>query len=401
MPGSRELFEEGIFVDFLPHPLSELYLGHLKDLQSLLEGKGHGGLLLGSSYKMETGGHDFSPFFSHTIGMKKGKSLIYPKNRGSMGSKAGVFCHNGLGDGVNSLVLSNNLHLNGWHVDTYQNMMGSMQEWFPHLKVQPYPKIEALAQILSAYDWYFVVHNDTDEFVKKLIQEGKRRFPDRLKVIYLYPSKYIVREKYYSDCLIDPKLSIAENLRQFCEKILHLKKISKNNGFISPPGLIHRKFLKRVVIHPTSARPTRNWPKEKFVKLAIYLRGKGYEVVFVPGAEKENWKDVEEMGFAVPMFPTLNLLARYIYESGYLIGNDSGLGHLASALGIPTLTFCRRKAWANMWRPNFCEGIVVTPPSWIPNIRGFRLRDWEWRRLISVRMACRGFEKLVQTAGCL
>ena len=316
-----------------------------------------------------------------------------------MGPRAGVFCHNGLGDGINCLVLSNNLQLNGWKVDTYQNTIGSMQEWFPHLPVQPYPPLSELPRVLASYEWFFVVQNDTDEFVLRLIQEGKRRLPEQMKVIYLYPSKHIVNEPYYPDCLTEPHLSIAENLRLFCEKILHLPKIARGNGFIPPADLTHRKFLKRVVVHPTSARITRNWPKEKFVKLALHLKEEGYQLAFVPGGpkEREQWKELIDLGFEVPGFPTLDLLARFIYESGFLIGNDSGLGHLASALGVPTLTFCRRRRWANMWGPSFTKGIVVCPSSLIPNIRGLRLRDRHWQKFITVGMARRAFERLVQT----
>ncbi|MCC6127581.1 MAG: hypothetical protein IT584_00035, partial [Chlamydiae bacterium] len=72
------------------------------------------------------------------------------------------------------------------------------------------------------------------------------------------------------------------------------------------------------------------------------------------------------------MFSNLDLLAQYLYETGYLIGNNSELGHLASALGVPTLTLSRRKALANLWAPSFHTSVVVTPASWIPNIRGFR-----------------------------
>lgn len=311
-----------------------------------------------------------------------------------MGPRAGVFSHNGLGDGVNLLVLSNNLHLNGWKVDTYQNTIGSMQNWFPHLHVHPYPSVEELPRILNAYDWFFVVHNDADEFVLKLIQEGKRRFPDRLKVIYLYPSKNIVNDPFYADCLTDPGLSIAENMRLFCERILHLPKITRSNGFIPPTGIVSRKFSKRIAIHPTSARVNRNWPKEKFLKLAAHLQKEGFDPVLIPGI-KESW---EGLGFEIALFPSLDLLARYLYETGFLIGNDSGLGHLASAMGVPTLTFCRRKTWANMWAPSFHKGVVVTPSSWIPNIRGFRLRDRHWKKFVSVGMARRAFERLVQLA---
>lgn len=312
-----------------------------------------------------------------------------------MRPKAGVFCHNGLGDGINCLVLSNNLHLNGYQVDTYQNSVGSMQNWFPHLPVKGYPGVEELLRILHAYEIYFVVWNDSSDFVKKLIEEGKRRFPEKMKVIYLYPSPNIVNEVYYADCLTDPEASVAENMRIICEQVMHLPKITKSNGFIAPEGLEYRKHPKRVVIHPTSARMTRNWPKEKFVKLALHLKEEGYQPVFVPGAKDlDGWKEV---GIEVVDFGTLDGLARYVYESGFLIGNDSGLGHLASALGIATLTLCRRKAWAKMWAPSFCKGIVLTPSSLIPNIRGLRLRDRHWQKFISVNRVRRGFEILTQT----
>lgn len=312
-----------------------------------------------------------------------------------MRPKAGVFCHNGLGDGVNCLVLSEQLFLNGWGVDTYQNSIGSMQNWFPHLPVQSYPKIEELQRILDTYEWFFIVQNDTCEFVKTLIAEAKKKCPEKVKVLYLYPSPNIVNERYYLDCLTDPKKSIADNLLRVCEKVLQLPKITKNNGFTPPEGLTPQKFPKRIVIHPTSARATRNWPKDRFVKLALHLKNEGYQIVFVPGAnEIANWQDVKKLGLEVMDFPNLDALSRFIYESGYLIGNDSGLGHLASALKVPTLTLCRRKAWANMWAPSFHKNVVITPSSLIPNIRGLRLRDRHWKKFISVGKVLRGFKVL-------
>jgi hypothetical protein len=301
--------------------------------------------------------------------------------------RSAVFSHNGLGDGVNCLVLSNNLHLNHWQVDTYQNTMGSMQNWFPHLPIYPYPSLEDLPRILSTYDWMFVVQNDTDPFVQALIREGKKKNPSRLKVLYLYPSPNIVHEPYYADCLTDPQASIAENMRIVCRRVLKLPRITESNGFTPLPHLVYRKYPKRIVIHPTSARVTRNWPKEKFLSLATQLSS--YQLVFVPGQDVGFWEGAQTASFA-----TLDALAQFLYESGFLIGNDSGLGHLASALGIPTLTLCRRKAWAKMWAPSFSPGVVVTPPSWIPNIRGLRLRDTYWKHLISVGAVLRAFRKL-------
>jgi heptosyltransferase III len=313
-----------------------------------------------------------------------------------MAPRAAVFCHNGLGDGVISLVLSNNLHLNGWHVETYQNFIGSMQKWFPHLPVIPYPSLSDIERILHHYEWFFVFHNDTSEFIQKLIQEGKRRFPDQMKVLYAYPSKRIVNEPYYQDAQIDPGMPMTESLRIFCEKILRLPKSTRSNGFIPPGELKHRANKNRVIIHPTSSRAGKNWTREKFISLATNLHQKGFEPLWMIGPkEREQWSDLERMGFEMPEFATLDALASFIYESGYLVGNDSGLGHLASFLEIPTLTITRRKALAKLWAPNYAPGVVVTPSHWIPNIRGFRLRDRYWQRFISTQKVLRAFNRLV------
>jgi len=182
-----------------------------------------------------------------------------------MKPRAAVLSHNGLGDGINLLVLSHNLYLNGWSVTTYQNAIVGLQHWFPHLPIVPYAEAGPVASVLESYDWFFVVQNDTDPFVKRVIQEGKKRFPERVKVIYLYPSKNIVNDRYYADCLTDIRLSVAENMAQFVTKILHLPISVLSNGIVIPDGLSFRKNSKMVAIHPTSSRPHHKWPKEKFL----------------------------------------------------------------------------------------------------------------------------------------
>jgi heptosyltransferase III len=316
-----------------------------------------------------------------------------------MRKRAAVFFHNGLGDGINCMVLSNNLHLNGFEVDTFRSVINSLKNCIPHLTIKPYPSIEEIPKILQSYDLFFAVWNDSSEFIIKLIQEGKRRFPEKMKVIYLYGSKNIVNERYYADCLTNSVASVAENMRIIVEKVLHLPKLTKNNGLIAPVGLTFKKYPKRVVIHSTSSRPTRNWPREKFVKLAMHLKKEGFQPVFMPGPEESSeWNEyLSQFNLECASFPNLDEVARFVYESGYFIGNDSGPGHLASFLGIPTMSLFRRKTWAKMWAPSFAENVVVAPSNLVPNIRGFRLRDRHWQKFITVNMARRGFERLIQT----
>ena len=96
-----------------------------------------------------------------------------------------------------------------------------------------------------------------------------------------------------------------------------------------------------------------------------------------------------------PQFLNLSDLAGFIYESGWMIGNDSGIGHLASCLGIKTLTIARNHKTSSFWRPSWSMGIVVHPPIWIPNIKGIRWRDKQWQKWISVGQAVRAFKHLI------
>lgn len=308
--------------------------------------------------------------------------------------KVAFFSRYPLGDGINSLVLSQQLYLNGLQVDTYHNTLGNMQHWFPHLPILRYPEIEEIPHLLDRYDFYIVVWDAKTEFITRLVAEAKRRFPEKIKVVYLYSSKNIVHEPYYADCLTDPSKSVAENFRMFCKRVLQLPKIERNTGWVIPEGLVFRKHSKRIVLHPTGSGPAgTNWPKSQFVKLAAYLRKLGYEVVFIPGfRDMEGWKDVD---FERADFPTLDGLARYLYESGYLMGSDSGPGHLASALGIPTMTLCRRKTHADLWAPSFAPNITLTPHPLLPNIRWIRLRDRHWQKFITFGMARRGAKRLL------
>ena len=56
--------------------------------------------------------------------------------------------------------------------------------------------------------------------------------------------------------------------------------------------------------------------------------------------------------------------------AGALVGNDSGNGHLASFLGIPTVTIYRKKNPHFHWRPDWKPARVVCPRLVLPGLRG-------------------------------
>ncbi len=93
----------------------------------------------------------------------------------------------------------------------------------------------------------------------------------------------------------------------------------------------------QVVIHPGSGAPAKNWPAANFYALASALQKRGWHTALLCGpVERERQLAVGNLPALHP--PDLRTLAGLLAKAALFIGNDSGPGHLAAAVGTPTLT---------------------------------------------------------------
>ena len=97
-----------------------------------------------------------------------------------------------------------------------------------------------------------------------------------------------------------------------------------------------------MILHPGSGSPKKNWPLERFLALATALRDRaGLQPVFTLGeadaAIAERLATSHEQ--AVPVLSGLSLveLAEVLATCRGYVGNDSGITHLAAALGVPVV----------------------------------------------------------------
>jgi ADP-heptose:LPS heptosyltransferase len=81
------------------------------------------------------------------------------------------------------------------------------------------------------------------------------------------------------------------------------------------------------VIHPFSGSASKNWPLERFRSLAAKLR---MPVRWCAGEEDPALAEAVRI-------PDLFDLARFLKGAALYVGNDSGVTHLAAAVGTPTL----------------------------------------------------------------
>ncbi|WP_244195957.1 glycosyltransferase family 9 protein [Paraburkholderia susongensis] len=277
-----------------------------------------------------------------------------------------------VGDSLLMMTIAHNLQKNRIAATVFGQHAHVLRDWFPDIDIQAELGEAHLAEQLHGFDTVIQMHSN-------------RPFTglDRLhpRVILL---DHICRARSSE--------SMADRLALFCRDELGLPNAEKNNGIVPPPELQHRKYPFRVAIHPTASTVDKRWLASRFIRLAVELRDQGFSPEFVVAPqERADWKHVEKLGITLPDLPSLDHVATWLFESGWFIGNDSGIGHLASSLQIPTISLFMRRGIARTWRPGWGIGRVLIGGAYLPT---GRLRERYWKYLLSVSKVTQAFEQL-------
>jgi heptosyltransferase-3 len=110
-----------------------------------------------------------------------------------------------------------------------------------------------------------------------------------------------------------------------------------------------------VVLHPGAGSGKKCWAAEQFLKLAGQIKQTGQSVQVILGeVELERWPREQIESFAkvaqVREPKTLVELMAVIAGASAFVGNDSGPGHLAGMMGVPTVSIFGPKS-PDRWRP--------------------------------------------------
>ena len=115
-------------------------------------------------------------------------------------------------------------------------------------------------------------------------------------------------------------------------------------------------------LHPGSGSFRKNWPVEKFVLLAECIRqSKLAQPLFILGeADAAAAQALPRLTPAVPVLTnrTLKEVASILAVSRGYVGNDSGITHLAAALGIPVVALFGPTD-AAMWGPRGTNAVIL------------------------------------------
>ena len=133
-------------------------------------------------------------------------------------------------------------------------------------------------------------------------------------------------------------------------------------------------------LHPGSGSELKNWPEEKWEQFISILVEDG-ETLLLVGGEAET----EKVKRLAALFPDVNLrvvlnepltaVARELAVCRLFVGHDSGITHLAAALGLPSIVL-----WAQSNERVWCplgEGVhVLKDPSGLETIQPGRVIDF-------------------------
>ena len=125
--------------------------------------------------------------------------------------------------------------------------------------------------------------------------------------------------------------------------------------------------LSQLALHPGSGSERKNWPEENWVDLLHYLIHSTDLNLLLAGGEAEGER-LQRLAAALPPARTrvaqslpLPELARMLQRCVAFIGHDSGISHLAAAVGLPGLIL-----WGDtveeIWRPPSERMRVVRHP---------------------------------------
>ncbi|OVZ56292.1 hypothetical protein CDO44_20970 [Pigmentiphaga sp. NML080357] len=272
-----------------------------------------------------------------------------------------------IGDSLLLMIVAQNLRRHGIAVTVFGPHIHRLRAWFPGFDIREELPGDA-AECPAEFRTVIQLHEPgTDAPQRRIVALENLR---RLKV----------------------PASLAQRLANFSRDSLGLAQADKYNGLVPPPGLVYRKHASRVAIHPMASTPDKRWLASRFVALAVRLKRRGLDPQFIVGpSERPQWEHVQELGIGLPRLGALENVTAWLFESGWFIGNDSGIGHLASNLHVPALSLFMRRGSARTWRPDWGPGRILIGSDGIPM---GKLKEKLWKYALTSGRVERAFNQL-------
>jgi len=185
---------------------------------------------------------------------------------------------------------------------------------------------------------------------------------------------------------------------------LHLNESDREwaRDFWEKKGVAPQERSKMIILHPGSGSKKKVWPLDRFVNLARVLQDRCRSKILIilgpaEGPEVQRaFEGTRRNEFIMAKGLTLLQLASVMEACWLYVGNDSGVSHMAAALGLPTIVIFGPTD-QRVWSPKGEKTFVVrreVPCSPCPQERFFQCKDFECLRGIEMGEVLKALEKI-------
>ena len=274
-----------------------------------------------------------------------------------------------LGDGILAMTLAHSAHRSGRDVLVLHPALPELARWYPWARIEA-PAASGLGAAAEAEALFVgdpARHEEATAFTGPTVLFGKDDW---------------MRDRPY-----------LESLRAACEGPLGLDTWDNASGIVPPTARTPEG--PRVALHPTSANPTKDWTPARWLTLAGLMQQQSWQPEFlVAPADADRWRDLVGDLCPVAVPGALDDVALWLQDRVGCIATDSGIAHLASALGVPTVAVFRKASAAAFWGPAWGRAGTVAPRWSLPA----PLRRRVWPALLGPGQVLRMFDAVAVRA---
>jgi heptosyltransferase III len=245
-----------------------------------------------------------------------------------------------LGDALLSMIVVNNLRREGFKVEVFSGVVYELRDWFPGVIVFPFTELRARASCYQ-HIWY---------------ERPNRRVA---KIPNPHTDSVIVLKESPFYRLALPMSTVH---RLICQYELGISRPVLENGLVIPESAQRIKDSPKIIIHPTSSSRLRSWNLKSFIRLVQLLQDQGFEPEFIVGPQEVKVANrLRKAGMKCFISSDINSVAGKLCTAWRFLGNDSGVGQLASNVGTPTITLFTMTRKAMRWQPCWAPAVAVLP----------------------------------------
>ncbi len=279
-----------------------------------------------------------------------------------------------LGDTLLGMIVVNNLRREGLTVEVFSQVVFELKEWFPGVSVFPFSEFKNRASTYQ-HIWF----ERPNRWIKKAPCPQAK-------------SNVVLKESP----LYRLALPMSTIFQLICQYELGISHPVLENGLVIPASARETKDSNKIIIHPTSSSWIKNWKIKGFIQVGRLLWDQGFNPEFIVDSQEIKVAlQLREAGMICFTHSDLVAVARHLGTGSCFIGNDSGLGQLASNVGTPTITLFTLPRRAMRWQPCWAPAMAVLPalPEKIPEL----LQHIIWKRWITPKEVFDTFQNFRKT----